>query len=93
MSDDSADFTGTFQPVYTVNLAPSGHPRIETISDRVPRAKLSLVLQDHASLARPIVNPPNAGAILGIHMSREQAVEIYTTIRQFFSSMDWPLPE
>jgi len=86
-----ADFTGTLQPVYTVRAAPDEDVQIGLIPQGESPVKLSLVLQDHASLTQALISEPE-GAILAIHMRRQEAAKIVSEVRRFFVAMGWPPP-
>src|ERR1700689_2774099 len=88
----TADFTGVFQPVYTVRVAPSERIQIELIPGGESPAKLSLALRDRASLVPALVSHPDNGAILVLHMRWEEMREIYSAIADLAEKMDWPLP-
>jgi hypothetical protein len=88
----SADFTGTFQPVYHVRLAPSEAPQLQWVPGDNSPVTLSLALRDHLSLRRALAEPPDDGAILVLGMRQEQVIEIYLAIRQLAMTMGWRLP-
>ena len=78
-----ADFTGTFQRVYTVRLEPSEDVRLGWIPGAESEVKLSLALRDHVSLTAALANPQSDGAILVLHMGWEEMMRIYSEIGKF----------
>jgi hypothetical protein len=87
-----ADFTGTFQDVYTVRMEPSEDFQLQWIQGAGSLVKLSSVLRDHASIKRALANPESGGAILALHMRWEDIRRIYSAIEELAEQMDLPLP-